>query len=425
MSKKEKSLQQIPEHIPDSLRGWFVKENRGPLTLELIAEQIFDLSALIDSSWSFFEWFQYQIHSSFQELMREALAFRLIDSKEKVRTYFEYELLKGKDPFNLISKISMSGAGIRSLYQRLLTMASIETLDEYKKKAILQMLEYWDEATIDILCDKEAFFTRTDSGNEGTLSEFLGTSISFEVRLTESPLMKDGRYNQRFLTALDYDGIVDGKYPRDKFDEFYYQNLLLQFVFHSQSTDNRLGEEFWKPIQQVEDFLQLSHEVAVTEQFENANDLLIRAMMFAWKEAQRDKLVYGWAACHILDDHFEGKTAETKFLAQIHPNLDEIDECLIDYVQISEKKPDMLVLLESEAAGDGLTITFAKVGETYEENTVLFHPQKGFQSQVDRKIAKKLKNLIEEFEIAKQEYLERLSDSILPDREKKAPRQNI
>ncbi|OGG12134.1 hypothetical protein A2Z00_03020 [Candidatus Gottesmanbacteria bacterium RBG_13_45_10] len=413
-----KEIQQTPPYdIPESLQFWTSNDSRGKsLSWDQVARQVYDLTTLPEENWAFFQELAGRF-SPLDQFVREAEAFKELDSKEQVRKYFEAELLKNQDPYFMMGKIGMPGSGIRGFYDRLLRIAGLDDLTDEERVKVQEMLGYWEEAAIDVVCDDEAFFTKTETGNEGTISEFLGTSIDYDVHISGSPNMANGRYRDRFLSAIDYDGIVNGKYNRDDFDQFNRQDILLQLLHASQGS-NRLGYEFWQAIGANEDFLMIVHDIAVKEGFTNVDDLLVRTMNYAWRKSQEGSLHYDWVSHQILDDHFEGKTAADKFLTDPEMRFEERfagsrsnvqNDYLWDYQRVSENSQEMVVLLDCAENGDSFAVRYAKVGDSYSEQTVNLDLAADTIEGVNQDVAITLVRMVKEFETFKRNYLQRLS----------------
>lgn len=413
-----KKLEEVA--VPDSLRLW-TSETVKPetITWDEVARQIFDLYLLPDETWSLFQELRKQNYS-LDRFMQEAEAFKALNSKEKVRAYFEVELLQNQDPYQMLSKIDMPGAGIRGFYNRLLRIANLNNLRKEERENALALLGYWEEAALEVICNPEAYYTKTALGNAETISEFLGSSIVFDVQMRESPNFSDGRYTEQLVAALDYDGIVDGAYIRADFNPFFRQEMLMHLVYESQGPENRLRLEFWQPIERNEDFVFISHEIAVKEGFAHSDDLLLQAVNYAWRKANDGVFSYEWTIHSILDDHFEGRTAADKFLALPEMKFKEkfdsrrkliTDRILRDYQQISDDRADMMVLLDCSRSNNVVVAKFAVVGQSYYEATARIDMNSKIVKDISEEEAVALLTLVSNFEEFKQAYLEKLSEN--------------
>ena len=210
----------IPSNIPDSLIHWTTDDaSGGSRTFEAAARQVFDLMHLEGETKAYFKHLAGR-WSPLDRYVGQADAYKELDSTEKVRAYMEAELLKNKDPYHMLGRNSMPGEGIRTFYDRLRLMVALDDLSDEERDEVKEIMGHWEQAVIDVVCDEDAYFTPTAIGNPGTISELFGSSVVFDAPLAKSPNLLEGKYREQLMSALDYEGIVQGRYSRADYSQF-------------------------------------------------------------------------------------------------------------------------------------------------------------------------------------------------------------
>lgn len=395
------------------------KSNKGLSYDEMNFFLVLSLS-LSESNWKFLKDLR-AIHTDLDYLIRATTALREVNTKGAVLDYIWSELVAEKDKYSMISKIAMPGAGIRNLYERVSAMNTFKIPNSRIHEIVSALHSAWDDAIVDIVCDKSSFFTKTKTGNTGTLSEFVGTMVLADTTLGESPNLIAGKYRDRFLSALDYKGIIEGKYTVDDENPFWYQQTVLQFLYDGQGP-NKLAPSFWKGIEANPDFIFFSHDVAVKEGYENANELLLRALSYTWDKLEIDEdreSDYEWQASNAIESHFDGQTAADKLLSNPTMHFEEVfrssryevtSDGLSDYLHVSPASKDIMVLLNVVRIGTAVRARFAIAGETYREESVSLDTLSETVTGFEGDYARAALTLVKNFEEFHRIYLQKLAE---------------
>ena len=248
-------------------------------------------------------------------LIRTVKAYQSFDSAQKVKSFILAELLESKDSYELINqKFEGDGDGYGKLYKTLVGIANLEGVEKQKLKPILESIAFFEEAGLEIILDRDLYFTKTRSGNKGTASEFVGMMVN--IPMSNSPIVKDGRYVDRVIQAIKYKDIVEGRLnPEDGQTVGYQQDLLR--LLHTVQTPDKPGREYWHRLQRNPAFIDLCHQVAVWDKDPEADNLLCQMVAREWKTANGDLEEFKESMITFkVSNHFYGKTARDKFLAE-------------------------------------------------------------------------------------------------------------
>lgn len=360
---RERSQDFLGYNVPPSLEYW--ASNNITTTLPDVSEsdQLFDLYMLPEETLRKFEHVGYRWRG-LDSLVRQVRTYKELDSVEKVLDSYKAELLHGyEDRYN--SKISNAGTGIYNYYQSLLQMAEVEYATPEQKVHILTRLGYWEEAAIKAICDPNLFFIKIGEGEVKSSTDLFGASVRRFIPLWNSPNAADGRYFDRILQVLDYDGIVNGTYKRSQFEQYLRQEILLLLAYKTQGTNKQLNEDFWYPIMANDEFNSISHLVAVNEGYEYANQALLQVIHYRWKTKDIRNVRDYSKDCKVeINRYFEGKVREhAKYLEGSMSN--------VIYQQVSDQKPDLVVLLDYHEIGEEVFVSYVYLGDSYSEHTVL------------------------------------------------------
>ncbi len=238
-----------------------------------------------------------------------------LDTKEKITELILDELIQGDDPYHMLGKSDMPGDAFSKLYQRLLEVANVTDIPEQKRAPFLQLVSLFEHAALDIILDQETFFTRTEMGNPGTLSEFVGKMVLVSMLFPESPFVKNGDYLDRVMAAVRYDDIINcritGENPRD----VEHQEVLLALSRRLQAHAPKVDGAYWKSIRQNPAFIGISYRLAHRDKDPDADTLLPLLLKDAYRKADNDLRKFEWMVSSIIYSHFLGQTAYEKFLA--------------------------------------------------------------------------------------------------------------
>jgi len=213
-------------------------------------------------------------------------AVKRYDSMEKLRGAIFNCLRDGQDPFGLTGGDSWSD-GVRIFYDKLrrglhdlVKAGNIKTQEKKRIEGILmERLDQFEIAILSLIFDKEIFFTKTKYGNAGTLSELVGSMAvnAINTRRFQSPNQASGKIAELVMPHIEYDAIVSGELTFDDTRRFSYNQSLLGLLFSSR-TDVVPHIDYWRNLQQNEDFIMLCYDVLKELGDRNAPQLIPKAV---------------------------------------------------------------------------------------------------------------------------------------------------
>ena len=248
---REQTLTQLRGlDLPPSLHFWISPEQvwkETSIELEHLDRQVFDLTTLPKSNWEIFQELSGQLSPDLDMLIREARAYRELDTSEKVRSYLDAEFLGDEDHYHLAGRDGYAGHGTRILFDRLLRISQLPELTPQQRSTALSSLRCWETAVIDIVIDPDVYYLKTKSGTEGTISEHYGCLVACCVHPRYSGNTDSGQYFRSLKQAFRYDEIIAGQIPEDHLDHFR-QFIIGCLVYDLQTPDACQTEDYWLKI---------------------------------------------------------------------------------------------------------------------------------------------------------------------------------
>ncbi len=301
-------------------------------------------------------------------------AIEQLDSPDKVRTYFEGELLADGNRFVLMDeRVSMPGSDMQELYKAIRDMSRLEGLSPEQTRKLKDALEHWHVAALDVIRDQQAFYTKTKSGNPGTTSEYFGSMVLSAVNLKDSTTAVDGRYAGKLRSAIRYDDIVHGRITKADPLTHEHQSMLLS-LYHRLQDPQKESKDFWTALKGNRSFLPTYHKIAVREGYEDANDVFLEVLEQIRQEFGDEQ--FGHRSLGTVWRHFDGKTAYDQFVSIKKPEIDKYfgrdDFNLLFGPPLLEwGTENLLVVLTSyEEQGPAAAIRYVTVNGGYREHTL-------------------------------------------------------
>lgn len=349
-------------------------------------------------------------------------AMQQLDSTPKVKDYILNELVTEQERFSLADRrLSYPGSSMRALREAIIKMAAFEDIESAQREKIHELVGYWDQAALEIITDQALFHTKTKTGNEGRLSEYLGTSVLFNLHPRRSPLAKDGRYLPPVLQAVRYKDIVEGRITLNDKLTHQHQKELLLLLSHLEGPQRQLGQDYWREIEKNPDFIAASYFTAVRYGFDNRNDLLCKLLAHEWERAKVSEIKYSWEirTIGLIGTQFEGRTIYDRFKARNQQEIDtffgqgkELHNYGIKRAKDEEVIEDTIVmLLDYEKRNDKVEIELAIVNpRRYEEKRIVFQPGENATLGLEAELEPAVFRLVDGFEQFLALYQEKLAE---------------
>lgn len=291
--------------------------------------------------------------------------FEGLDSKEKIREFILEAIIKD---WHRIAQPGddVAGAVVADMYQDL--------IEDSADESALQMLEMWDEAALEIVLDRELFYTMAKYGVAGEITDTVGGRIVMFMLLKASPIVWSGRFADRVIEEINYNDIVNGVEMDRK--EFDYQEYLLILLSRMNSG---LPKDYWLGLEKNPEFLQTAYQIATDLDLAEVEELLVKLLKKTYEDVEADPAAFEHEVRWDLINYFEDELAYIKFLYNPKNEFEKYS------MSISLKKlgtpqiftylpgPKVVILTGYEREGKNAKVEYIVIEDSIERGTSIMN----------------------------------------------------